>query len=301
MITLLTGENSFEVERKLAELAARFDGAVERFDGAELDIKNLPDLIAGATLFADKRLVVIKSLSENKSIWPVFDEWLSRVADTVQLVLVEQKPDKRTKIYKALQKAATVHEYQSFTEKDTATVQKWILQEAKAMNLELNNKSVQSLIERVGFDQWSLLHALEKLSLAGEVTQEKIEELIERRPEDNVFALFDAALRGDRVVITKTLRDLELTQDPYQLFGLLSSQAFQLAAVSAAEPSDAPAKDLAIHPYVLSKLKPIAKQKGRAAIRKIITALAEVDDDMKVSRGEPWLLIERGLIKISTL
>lgn len=301
MITLLSGENSFEVEQKLAELAAQFEGVVERVDGAELDIRNLPDLIASATLFAENRLVIIKSLSENKSIWSVFDEWLSRVADTVHLVLVEQKPDKRTKTYKALQKAATIHEYPSFTEKNRASVQKWVVQEAAAMNLELSNKSVQSLIERVGFDQWSLFHALEKLSLVGEVTQQKIEDLIERRPEDNVFALFDAALRGDRVVVTETLRDLELTQDPYQLFGLLSSQAFQLAAVSAAESNDSPAKDLAIHPYVLSKLKPIAKQKGRTVIRKIITALAEVDDDMKVSRGEPWLLIERGLIKISTL
>ena len=35
MIYLLTGENTYEIERQLGELVASFDGDIERLDGAE--------------------------------------------------------------------------------------------------------------------------------------------------------------------------------------------------------------------------------------------------------------------------
>ena len=88
MITVLTGDNSFEVSRALAKIERVFDGTPEKIDGSTLELKQLPDLIMGGTLFASTRLVVIKNLSENKSVWTDFSAWLPRVSDDVQLVLV---------------------------------------------------------------------------------------------------------------------------------------------------------------------------------------------------------------------
>jgi DNA polymerase III delta subunit len=118
MITLLTGENSFENERALQRLVAASTVSIERVDGASLEMKQLPDLLMGATLFADKRLVVIRNLSENKSLWNDFGTWLPRVSDDIHLVLVEPKPDKRTKTYKDLQKVASIQESKAWTDRD---------------------------------------------------------------------------------------------------------------------------------------------------------------------------------------
>jgi hypothetical protein len=38
---------------------------------------------------------------------------------------------------------------------------------------------------------------------------------------------------------------------------------------------------------------------GKSGASKIIAVFTELDDDMKLSRAEPWLLVERGLIKVS--
>jgi DNA polymerase III delta subunit len=97
------------------------------------------------------------------------------------------------------------------------------------------------------------------------------------------------------------LRTLELTEDPYRLFGLLAGQAFQLAAVATSSPSDDVAKDLGVHPYAVSKLRPAAKKMGRSGAKKVIEAFAKADDDMKLSRADPWLLIERTLIHIASI
>ena len=68
MITLLIGENSFEIERALAKIAVAFDGQAEKMDGSELETKQDPDLLMGRTLFAAKRLFIIKSLSDNQRL-----------------------------------------------------------------------------------------------------------------------------------------------------------------------------------------------------------------------------------------
>lgn len=300
MITLLTGENTFQIEQEIAQIVGDFDGNAERVDGSELELKQLPDLLTGSTLFADKRLVIIKNLSENKAVWTDLVDWLPRVSDDINLVLVDTKPDKRTASYKELKKIGKVIECESWTDRDRSKAVEWANERANKMGMKLNTKSVQLIVQRVGVDQWSLLHALEKLVLSGEITDEVIESVIDANPTENVFNLFDAALRGDRQKIAQMLRTLELSEDPYRLFALLSGQAFQLAALAVSDASDTVAKDLGVNPYAISKLTSTAKKLGRSGARKVIAAFAEADDDMKLSRADPWLLIERALMQLSS-
>lgn len=303
MITLVTGENSFENERKLKQLVAAFNGTPERFDGAALELRQLPDLLMGGTLFASERLVIVRGLSENKTLWNDFGDWTARVSDDVHLVLVESKPDKRTKTYKQLQKAAEVHESKVWTDRDTLMAQRWVEQEAASLGFNLDKKCMRLLVERVGVDQWLLYQALEKLAVIQTVTPEIIEDIIEANPMENVFNVFEGALRGDAVKVSKMLETLEFSEDPYRLFGLLSTQGFQLAALCVAEGrvSAEVAKDLGAHPFALSKLAPYASKLGPMGGKKIIAAFAEADAGMKTSAEDPWLLIERLLVKIANI
>jgi DNA polymerase III delta subunit len=298
MILFFTGENTFEIEQDLNKIIADFDGIPERIDGSELNARDLPDLLTGSTIFADKRLVIIKALSQNKLVWPTFSDWLHRVSDDITLILVDIKPDKRTVTYKQLKKAAKLVEHAAWTDRDEAKAGSWTIRKADLMGVKLNTKSVRTLIRRIGPDQWALFHALEKLALVDVVTDEIIESIIDAKPSENVFNLFDAALRGDRKRVSAMIRTLELTEDPYRLFGLLSGQAFQLAAVAVAGSTDTVASDLGVSPYAISKLASVSKMLGRSGARKIIRAFAMADDDMKLSRGEPWMLIERALMHV---
>jgi DNA polymerase-3 subunit delta len=300
MITLLTGTNSYEIERELARVADAFAGEVEKIDGSQVELRQLPDLLMGSTLFADTRLVVIKGLSENSTVWPVLGDWLERISTDTSLILVEPKPDKRTSTYKALQKNAKVVDFPEWTDRDSSVAEKWVMTRASEIGLSLDTKSAQALVRRIGVDQWQLHHGLEKLVLVPVISPAVIEDIIDLSPQENVFNLFDAALRGDSRRVVSMLRTLELTEEPYRLLALLSGQAFQLAAVAVAGPGDSVAKDLGVHPYAVSKLESAAKKLGRAGARNIIAAFAKSDDDIKLSRGEPWLIIERTLLTIKT-
>jgi len=301
MITLLIGENSFEIERYLRKIIDGFSGEIERINGENLQLAQLPDILMGVSLFKSDRVVIVRNLSDNKSIWPIFGDWLDKVSGDIHLVIVESKPDKRTSTFKALKKSATVQEFNSWTDRDYMTAEKWAMDEASQLGLELNKQNAQFLVQRVGVDQWQLASSLQKLSLIDEITTEKIAEVVEANPIENVFNLFDTALRGDIHELKQVLRVLEQTEEVYKLLALMSTQAFQLAAVVSATKADNVAKDFGVHPYVVSKLEPIARKIGKNGVSKIISIFAEADDDIKKSRAEPWFLVERALIKIAKI
>jgi len=156
MIQFFVGDNSFEIDHAVQALVASFRGTVEKVDGADLQLRDLPDLLMSTTLFSDKRMVIIRDLSSNKTVWPLLPDWLERVSDDVDLILIDSKPDKRTATYKALKEA--VKEFPAWTDRDTAKAEAWVTQQ----DLKLDKKLAHRLVERVGVDQWLLSSALEK-------------------------------------------------------------------------------------------------------------------------------------------
>ena len=301
MITLLMGENSFEIERSIAEITANFDGNVEKIDGSDLQLFQLPNILMGVSLFSTARTVIIRNISENKTIWSVFGDWIPRISDDIHLVLIEPKPDKRTTTFKTLKDKVNITEFQPWTDRDMSKAEKWTTDEAKKLGIKLDNKNTQTLVRRIGVDQWQLFHALEKLAMVDTVTDEVIKDIIEASPVENVFELFETALGGDVKELKRMIQILEQTEDIYRLSALLFTQAFQLAAVASATKSDNVAKDFGIHPYVALKLESVAKRVGKNNVSKIVKIFAQADDDMKLSRAEPWLLIERALMKLALL
>lgn len=297
MILVLSGTNTFAIQQVLRRVISEFDGTPERVDGTVLELRNIPDLLMGGTLFAEKRLVIIRDLASNTVIWSKLPDWLARVSDDVQLVLVEDKLDKRTSAFKALKKAADVQEYNAYEERDRRLVEAWLARYAEEKGLTLDKNLVTYIVARAGLDQWQLAHAVEKLLLSDTHDKTTVDGLIEPSPSENIFALFETALNGDGEGVQRLIRTFELTEDPYATFALLSSQAFQLAAIATAGPAHDPSKDFGIHPFVASKMARHARQKGKQGALRIVATFAQADADMKISKAEPWLLVERALLK----
>lgn len=299
MIRFLMGENSFAIRRALQEVIAHLNVPVERLDGAELDRSQLIDALSGTSLFQPQRLVVISQLSENTALWTELSELVARIPAENEIVFIDAKPDKRTTSFKTLKAAAETSDYPLWGERDRTRAEGWLLDEAKQLAVPLTKPLARLVIDRVGVHQEKLYRTLEKLSLLDDLTVETIEETIELTPGDNVFVLFDLALSGQAGKLHAAMASLAQTEDAYKLFGLLGSQVFQLAAVCLAEEGDDPATALGIHPFVLSKLARYKRSLTRADLRRIVRSFAEADAALKLSTADPWLLIERALLKVA--
>lgn len=287
MIYLLTGENTFELERRLKDLTISFDGDVERVDGEELSADALPDLLSGATLFSSSRIVVIKDAGKNKSLWSALGEWFERGVSN-DLVLVETHPDKRTKPYKWLEKNAEVtvcKELQPFE------AVRWVQTEAKAWGLELSGKLAEFFVDYVGTDQWRLHSELNKLVLSGkELSEDVIRDIVEPTPQATSFELLDAAFRGQAHDMERLFEVVSRDEDAYMFFGLLAGQVYALALIQTGRGAqvDDIAKATGVHPFVLRKVSGLAHDMSTTSLRAVTARLAELDANMKSRPVEPW-------------
>ena len=110
MIYLIIGTNAYRAQYELQQLVKALDVRPEKIDAASLDLNKLADTVRGLSLFQERRLIVIERLSERKDLWDKLGEWTSDIAAETYLVLIEPRPDKRTKTFKTLQKTAKLIE-----------------------------------------------------------------------------------------------------------------------------------------------------------------------------------------------
>lgn len=303
MITLLCGDNDFELTKKVAQLRAGFDGEAERYDGADLTAERLADIFAGQTLFSLQRLVIIDTPSNSSELWQNMPTWAERLSADTELVLVEPKPDKRTSVYKWLQKNADVQQFDLLDDRNITAIASWTTQYAGANGVTLSSSQARRLAERGGADQWSIAHAIDKLKLAGEVTDQWIDDVLEASVSQNVFALFETALNGQTMEVQSMLNSLRQTEDAYRVFGLISAQAIQLASLIHGDgnankvAADSGAKSA----YPFQKLAPYATRLNKRQAARLIELLASADTRLKSSDADPWTVLESSLVQIASL
>ena len=301
MIYVFFGENEFLKRQKVDEVLG--DRIARRRDGEELTIGDLRELLTGQTLFGGDEPIIITDLSQNSDVWAVFPEIAGLADETV--ILLETKLDKRTKTYKNLAKNATVQECASLGERQRPELVKWAIDRTKERGTKLTKKQIETLVDRLGYDQLRLDNLFAQLSLLDEVTDDLIDQFVPLAKSESVFELLDATIRSDVSSIHRIISYLEMTSGDdgaYQTVGLLASQAMNLLALDLSNiDAQKVAQDFGVHPYALRQLSPLARQLDKIAALRICKILSQADMQMKTTGVEPWLLVETALMKIAKL
>ena len=301
MIYVFFGENEFSKRQKVDEVLG--DRIARRRDGEELTIGDLRELLTGQTLFGGDEPIIITDLSQNSEVWAEFPE-IAKLSDEL-VILLETKLDKRTKTYKNLAKNATVQECASLGERQRPELVKWAIDRTKERGTKLTKKQIETLVDRLGYDQLRLDNLFAQLSLLDEVTDDLIDQLVPLAKSESVFELLDATIRGDFGSIQRIISYLEMTSGDdgaYQTVGLLASQAMNLLALVLSNiDAQKVAQDFGVHPYALRQLSPLARQLDKIAALRICRILLQADMQMKTTGVEPWLLVETALMKIAKL
>lgn len=305
VITFLTGENTYQValaKRHIIEDFLKKHGqhSVEMVEGEEFNPQNFSGLLQGASLFAASRLVVIKDLSKNKPAWDELTNWLDKIPDETDLLLVDSQPDKRTKTFKSLKVVEGYKEFGLLSEEELI---RWMQKFASQIGGRLDRAQAKMLIVKIGFDQWQLSSEIEKLvAFKSDISSDTIELLTDSSAEGSAFELLDASLGGDAKKMVYLVGQLKTQEDPYKLFGLLAAQVHSLAVAAAAgsKPADEIARDAGLHPFVVRKTQILAKRLGLKKVREIATQLAKCDDQLKSTAVDPWDLLSLALGKIAS-
>ncbi len=243
-----------------------------------MSVNQLGDALGGQTLFGGGEAVVIRRSSKNRSLWDALADWAEKLDDETTLILLETKPDKRTKTYKALQTHAKLVNCEAWSSRQTAQAESWLRDYAVKLGISLDTAITRSMVQRAIrpseidekpiIDQQLLATAVKQLSLADTVDEAVLDTVMPPSLSENVFSLLERAIQGDIPTVQRMVSHLSSAQqDGHQTFGLLASQASNLAALTMSSQSpEQIAMDIGANPYALRQLAPIARQCSRERI-----------------------------------
>jgi DNA polymerase-3 subunit delta len=167
MIVVLTGSNTYALQKSLKQLVAEFTekygDSIERFDGSEIESTDgVVDAVRSVSFLDPRKLVIVRDFSQSKELMDKIESVVEQIADSTDLVLVDAKLDKRLTAYKYLQKNCDV---QRFDVVQGYELEKWFHEEAKSNNINISKSNVAEIVGRVGLNQQQLAQELSKLVL----------------------------------------------------------------------------------------------------------------------------------------
>ena len=308
-ILLIHGGESVLADRALAEaLALRADFERTILDGSGLELGRYGEAVA-PSLFADKRVVVIKDLQDvisevQEEIESLFDQ----IDLNLHLIFIHKGGVKGKglldKIKKLKPEIISCEPMKKASDKE-----EFVRQEFSRHGRKISSGAVTALVDATGSDMRELAAACSQISFdtnAGKavIDEDDIAKYYQGRIEATGFDVADATLAGNPTAALIALRNaLDSGTDPIMIVSALTSSIRTLAKVSGA-PRNANAFQLAgslgLAPWQIDKARRQLSKWSPALIAFSVQELSKADVAIKGAEADPLYALERSVVSIAT-
>ena len=219
----------------------------QRFEGPEVEWRDISDELATRSLFGDERRLVLvdnadKFVSANRG---QLEDYVARPHSNSVLLLEVGTWASNTKLYKALNKTGLQIDCRP-PEKavgrrkvpDTRRLRQWLIAwTSKQHRVQLGEQASELLLDLIGPELGLLDQALAKLSLfievGGEITTQLVTDVVGGWRTKTIWELIDAAADGNAAEALKQLDQLLLSGEaPIALFGQIAWSLRRFAAAT---------------------------------------------------------------------
>lgn len=310
MVFFLYGNDTFRSLRKLTEIVAKYRSKYKsgfnllKTEANEEGFEKLKDRIETISMFSEKKLIIIEDLlSTNRTIQEKFQKYLKEKnifkAENVSVVFFERKsPDKRLKMFKELLKNS--FKKQEFSELSTMKVKSFINEEIEKIGGKIEPIAVENLVMFFGNDLWQIENEIQKLIAFknGEIiTKKDVEELCVSNIDLNIFETIEAIAKKDKKKALKLISDhLEKGENEIRILSMINYQFRNLIKIRNLMDENKNfyqiQKVSKLHPFVLKKTFPIARNFSMQELKNIYGKILETDFELKTGKMEPRLGIE---------
>jgi DNA polymerase III delta subunit len=294
MIYLYSGENDFAIAEKVRLVSSAFkkrysDASLERIDGSEIAPADLAAKLTSIDMFTPRKLLVLTNIGKKKTNWDTLAQSLPLVADSTEIVIIEPKPDGRLTTTKEIKKLATQTEFKALKPYE---LEQWTKKTAQELKLEVKGDAVKLLAEFCEYNQWEILHALEKLvHVTKVITTDVVKKYIQPNLEADIFTVLELAINQNLDELGVAIARLSQKEDINKFMGLLASQVFTLAAIKNSSNDSEIARDFGLAPFLVTKSKSLANKVSDDKLKELVAKLAEIDGRVKLGE-DGWLLIK---------
>ena len=262
-----------------------------------VNLTRLPESATGGEICAqaqtipfmgEKRLVIVENsvfLTRSGEDEELLADYLAHPTDTTVLLFICEKPDKRKRIFKALQNAAVVE----FNALSDSELTRWIEKSLHAHGRQIEPDALTFLLEYADPRPEALVHELEKLvdyRTEGAITRDDILALTTPCADYNVFKMTDALIaKNEKTALLLLSGLLAAREEPLQLLGAISRQYKLMLRLKylKLERADRAAmlKALGVRDFVLTRLSYACDKLTLEQAEKAVELCLDTDEGLK--------------------
>ena len=210
---------------------------------------------------AERRVILVNNAERYDSasaMGPLLD-YLASPSDLTLLMFVAVQVDRRSKFFKACDKAGLVVECPALNEREALT---WVRNEVEAQGKRIGSAAVRELVGRAGTQLSDVLNAVtlvcNYVGESGTVTEDDVEAACADVAEEEIWALTDAIASSNSERALRVLREIkDLGKTEFEIMG--SINWLLKSAYMAANPGAGN-----VSPFVAQKVMPLAGKLGAA-------------------------------------
>ncbi len=309
---LLYGEETYLVRSFRDKfMEAMLGGAdqmnLNRYVGKDVSVAQIIDMAETLPFFAEHRVIVMENTGLLKSGGDELAAYLNdQPSSSTFFLVVEEEVDKRSKLYKALEKKGRPIE---FMQQDEEMLQKWILTLLKsAGGLNITASTMNYLLQCTGCGMQNISNEVAKLTAycanRGEVTVADIDAICSHQVTSQIFKMTDAMATRDRMKAMNYYYDMiELQEEPIRILTMVTRHfnlLMQAKDIIARGGNDRViAEQMGLSPYQAGLY---ARQSRAFALPWLKRAFAEcVETDRRIKSGliDRYLGVETLILKYS--
>jgi len=330
MLIFLHGADTFRSRTQLKKMIAKFKADrdpqgfnVVILDCAKEEAGKILEQILAVPFLAEKRMVVLENLLTATGKGDLQEQILKRLEDkkldenNVYLFWegdAKPKTNAAKKLWEILSKEKYAQEFSALT---GAKLSAWISNEIKERGGKIETVALNYLVNNIGTDIWRLNSTIDQLisykppfeggkgGVGQSITLADVQLFLEEKIDDNIFNLVDAIVAGQKKIAYQMIREqYKKGEDAMYILAMILRQfriLIELRDLFDREDnlgSDALAKKLGLHPFVVKKSLPFVKQYTLAKLKNIHQKLLEIDIKTKTGLGSPDLLLDLLVEKI---
>ncbi len=297
MIYFIYGEDSYRSKRKLDEIVLSYKEKHKSglnliyIDVGPKDFKDFYGNLQINSMFAEKKLVIIRGAFLNIKFQEDFLESISELEETKDIIVVYESgaPDQRIKFFKSLKKIAKCQE---FTKLNPVNLKKWAIVEFNNQKAKIKPGAVDVLISSVGNDLWRMSNEINKLSNykhGGIIDVEDVKLLVKPGIESDIFKTIEAlASKNKRTALSLLQKHIDGGDDPLYLLSMIAYQFKTLLIIKQLQEEKLPysiiAKKSGLHPFVVQKNNYLSHQFSMLELKKIYQEIFQADLDIKTGK-----------------
>ena len=280
------------------------DMNVNRFEGRNTDMNEIISQAETIPFFADRRVILVQDTGFFKGKADVLADYLSELPEYLVLIFSEDEVDKRSRLYKAVQKNGHAAE---FVPQTSDALMKWILGQLAREGKKIRRPDMEHFLEMTGTDMANISSELEKLlsyTLGRDIiTREDIDAVCVAQISNQIFDMVRAVADHQEKKALNLYYDLlALKEPPMRILFLLARQFNQILQIRELQAEHLSNREIAsktaLPPFVVSKYAGLCRQYTSGELRKIIEDLTAAEEAVKTGKLQDTLSVELAICRL---